>query len=168
MQAAHGQPERPFSFFNGGGMGGEKQEGLAVQIATLTQQMRSVAASVEDIKRSVQPFADLDRGFAEMRVRAESVREDVGLLWARSQAEERARLDQASDIAEVDRKVDAMRNRATGAVWVLGIGLGAVQAFVVGSIVWVFTHVNEADVLNRLQQQRIETLELAIGRGGKP
>ncbi|MDC6134464.1 hypothetical protein PPH41_43515, partial [Burkholderia gladioli] len=77
-------------------MGDEKQEGLAVQIATLTQQMRSVAASVEDIKRSVQPFADLDRGFAEMRVRAESVREDVGLLWARSQAEERARLDQAS------------------------------------------------------------------------
>ncbi|WP_186190460.1 hypothetical protein [Burkholderia gladioli] len=149
-------------------MGDEKQEGLAVQIATLTQQMRSVAASVEDIKRSVQPFADLDRGFAEMRVRAESVREDVGLLWTRSQAEERARLDQAGDIAEVDRKVDAMRNRATGAVWVLGIGLGAVQAFVVGSIVWVFTHVNEADVLNRLQQQRIETLELAIGRGGKP
>ncbi len=130
--------------------------------------LRPVAASVEDIKRSVQPFADLDRGFAEMRVRAESVREDVGLLWARSQAEERARLDQAGDIAEVDRKVDAMRNRATGAVWVLGIGLGAVQAFVVGSIVWVFTHVNEADVLNRLQQQRIETLELAIGRGGKP
>ncbi|WP_161500223.1 hypothetical protein [Burkholderia gladioli] len=53
--------------------------------------MRSVAASVEDIKRSVQPFADLDRGFAEMRVRAESVREDVGLLWTRSQAEERDR-----------------------------------------------------------------------------
>lgn len=44
-----------------------------MQIATLTQQMRSVAASVEDIKRSVQPYADLDRGFAEMRVRAESV-----------------------------------------------------------------------------------------------
>lgn len=41
-------------------MGDEKQEGLAVQIATLTQQMRSVAASVEDIKRSVQPFADFD------------------------------------------------------------------------------------------------------------
>ena len=72
-------------------MGDEKQEGLAVQIATLTQQMRSVAASVEDIKRSVQPFADLDRGFAEMRVRSESVREDVRLLWTRSQAEERDR-----------------------------------------------------------------------------
>ncbi|WP_186018232.1 hypothetical protein [Burkholderia gladioli] len=73
-----------------------------------------------------------------------------------------------NDQPAVPGRVDAMRNRATGAVWVLGIGLGAVQAFVVGSIVWVFTHVNEADVLNRLQQQRIETLELAIGRGGKP
>ncbi|BCQ53749.1 hypothetical protein BLKGLAD_28110 [Burkholderia gladioli pv. gladioli] len=41
-------------------MGDKKQEGLSAQIATLTQQMRSVAASVEDIKRSVQPFADLD------------------------------------------------------------------------------------------------------------
>ena len=80
MQAAHGQPERPFLFFNGGGMGDEKQEGLAVQIATLTQQMRSV-----------QPFANPDRGFAEMRVRSESVREDVRLLWTRSQAEERDR-----------------------------------------------------------------------------
>ncbi len=44
----------------------------AIQTATLTQQMRSV-----------QPFADLDRGFAEMRVRSESVREDVRLLWTR-------------------------------------------------------------------------------------
>lgn len=61
-------------------MGEEKQEGLAVRIATLTQQMRAVAASVEDIKRSVQPFADLDRRLAEMAVRAETTRDDVGLL----------------------------------------------------------------------------------------
>ncbi|WP_186088908.1 hypothetical protein [Burkholderia gladioli] len=73
-------------------MDDEKQEWPAVQIATLTQQMRSAASSVEDIKRSVQPFAHLGRGFAEMRVRAESVRaesvrEDVGLQWTRSHAE---------------------------------------------------------------------------------
>lgn len=67
-------------FFGGGLMGEEKQEGLAVRIATLTQQMRAVAASVEDIKRSVQPFADLDRRLAEMAVRAETTRDDVGLL----------------------------------------------------------------------------------------
>ncbi|WP_333982799.1 hypothetical protein [Burkholderia gladioli] len=68
-------------------MDDEKQEGLAVPIAMLTQQMGPAAASVEDIKRSVQPFAYLGRGFAEMRVRAESVREDVGLQWTRSHAE---------------------------------------------------------------------------------
>ncbi|MBA1361484.1 MULTISPECIES: hypothetical protein [Burkholderia] len=62
-------------------MDDEKQEWPAVQIATLTQQMRSAASSVEDIKRSVQPFAHLARGFAEMCVRAESVRDDVGLQW---------------------------------------------------------------------------------------
>jgi len=71
---------RAFFLFSAGGMGEEKQEGLAVRIATLTQQMRAVAASVEDIKRSVQPFADLDRRLAEMAVRAETTRDDVGLL----------------------------------------------------------------------------------------
>ncbi|HGL6718916.1 hypothetical protein NTJ56_13605 [Burkholderia contaminans] len=148
-------------------MGDEKQEGLAVQIATLTQQMRAVAASVEDIKRSVQPFADLDRRLAEMAVRAETMREDVGLLWSRSRAEERARAELADEIADVDRKVDAMKNKATGAMWVLGVCLGVVQTFLVGSIVWVFTHINEGDALNRLQQQRIDLLEQAVSRGGK-
>ncbi|KWB69220.1 hypothetical protein [Burkholderia ubonensis] len=148
-------------------MGDERQEGLAVQMATLAQQMRSVASSVEDIKRSVQPFADLDRRLAEMAVRAETVREDVGLLWTRSRAEERSRGELAGAIAEVDRKVDAMKNKATGAMWVLGVCLGVVQTFLVGSIVWVFTHINEGDALNRLQQQRIDVLEQAIGRGGK-
>ncbi|WGS45712.1 hypothetical protein LFL97_23680 [Burkholderia sp. JSH-S8] len=157
----------PYADFNGGLMGDEKREGLAVQIATLTQQMRAVAQSVEDIKRSVQPFADLDRRLAEMAVRAETVREDVGLLWSRSRSEERVRNELAGEIADVDRKVDAMKNKATGAMWVLGICMGAVQAFLFGSIVWVFTHINEGDALNRMLQQRIDVLEQAMGRGGK-
>ncbi|MGU7780469.1 hypothetical protein [Burkholderia sp. PU8-34] len=148
-------------------MGDEKQEGLAVQIATLTQQMRSIATSVEDIKRSVQPFADLDRRLAEMAVRAETMRDDVNLLWGRSRADERARGELAAKVADVDRKVDAMKNKATGAMWVLGVCLGVVQTFLVGAIVWVFTHINEGDALNRLQQQRIDLLEQALGRGGR-
>ncbi|TKC83822.1 hypothetical protein FAZ69_22580 [Trinickia terrae] len=148
-------------------MGDEKQEGLAVQIATLTQQVRSVAASVEEIKRSVQPVAALDRRLAEMAVRAETMREDVSVLWSSSRADELARSELGDDIADVDRKVDAMKNKATGAMWVLGVCLGLVQTFLVGSIVWVFTHINEGDALNRLQQQRIDLLEQAIGRGGK-
>ncbi|RKT98687.1 hypothetical protein C7H84_33470 [Burkholderia sp. Nafp2/4-1b] len=148
-------------------MGEEKQE-LAVQIATLTQQMRAVAASVEDIKRSVQPFADLDRRLAEMAVRAETVREDVGLLWGRSRADERARGELAHEITDVDRKVDAMKHTARGAVWVLGVCLGLVQTMMVGAIVWVFTHINEGDALNRLQQQRLEQLEQEVNRRPNP
>lgn len=88
-------------------------------------------------------------------------------LWSRSRAEERARAELADEIADVDRKVDAMKNKATGAMWVLGVCLGVVQTFLVGSIVWVFTHINEGDALNRLQQQRIDLLEQAVSRGGK-
>jgi hypothetical protein len=44
---------------------------------------------------------------------------------------------------------------------------GIVQTFLVGSIVWVFTHINEGDILNRLQQQRIEVLEQNVAKGTK-
>lgn len=52
-------------------------------------------------------------------------------------------------------------------MWVLGIVLGIVQTFLVGSIVWVFTHINEGDMLNRLQQQRLELLEQTMTKGTK-
>ncbi|ORC44453.1 hypothetical protein B2G74_33130 [Burkholderia sp. A27] len=69
-----------------------------------------------------------------------------------------------AQIGGVDDRVAAMKNTARGAMWVLGIVLGIVQTFLVGSIVWVFTHINEGDILNRLQQQRLEVLEQTVTR----
>ncbi|MFL9997357.1 hypothetical protein PQR34_40315 [Paraburkholderia sediminicola] len=145
-------------------MGDQHNNDLAVQIARFGEQLRSVAASLEDIKTSVQPVAALDRAIAEMSIHNQNARKDIELLWARLAEGKKERAALEDQIGSVDERVAAMKNTARGAMWVLGIVLGIVQTFLVGSIVWVFTHINEGDILNRLQQQRLETLEQALGQ----
>ncbi|MFM0250667.1 hypothetical protein [Paraburkholderia sediminicola] len=140
-------------------MGEQHNNDLAVQIARFGEQLRSVAASLEDIKTSVQPVAALDRAIAQMSIHNQNARKDIELLWVRVDEGKKERDALEQQIGDVDDRVAAMRNTAKGAMWVLGIVLGIVQTFLVGSIVWVFTHINEGDILNRLQQQRLEVLE---------
>ncbi|MFP3249633.1 MAG: hypothetical protein RXR20_34600, partial [Paraburkholderia sp.] len=64
-------------------MGEQQNTSLAVQIARLGEQLRSVAASLEDIKTSVQPVAVLDRAIAEMSIHNQNARKDIELLWGR-------------------------------------------------------------------------------------
>jgi hypothetical protein len=156
-------------FFIGtdGTMGEQQNTSLAVQIARLGEQLRSVAASLEDIKTSVQPVAVLDRAIAEMSIHNQNARKDIELLWGRVGEAKKERDALEAQISGVEDGVAAMRNTARGAMWVLGIVLGIVQTFLVGSIVWVFTHINEGDILNRLQQQRIEVLEQNVAKGTK-
>ncbi|MFM0647224.1 hypothetical protein PQR14_23115 [Paraburkholderia bryophila] len=150
-------------------MGDQQNGDLVVQIARFGEQLRNVAASVEDIKLSVKPVAALDRAIAEMSIHNQNARKDIELLWVRVDAgrtEREALGDElGAQIDGVDERVAAMKNTARGAMWVLGIVLGVVQTFLVGSIVWVFTHVNDGDILNRLQQQRIEELEKTLSKG---
>ncbi|MEW6340298.1 MAG: hypothetical protein AB1704_06415 [Pseudomonadota bacterium] len=148
-------------------MGEQQNTSLAVQIARLGEQLRSVAASLEDIKTSVQPVAVLDRAIAEMSIHNQNARKDIELLWGRVGEAKKERDALEAQISGVDDGVAAMRNTARGAMWVLGIVFGIVQTFLVGSIVWVFTHINEGDILNRLQQQRIEVLEQNVAKGTK-
>ncbi|RKF36162.1 hypothetical protein [Paraburkholderia fungorum] len=148
-------------------MGEQHNNDLAVQIARFGEQLRSVAASLEDIKTSVQPVAALDRAIAEMAIHNQNARKDIELLWARVAEGKKERDALEQQIGDVDDRVAAMKNTARGAMWVLGIVLGIVQTFLVGSIVWVFTHINEGDILNRLQQQRLEVLEQTVTRGTK-
>lgn len=140
-------------------MGEQHNNDLAVQIARFGEQLRSVAASLEDIKTSVQPVAALDRAIAQMSIHNQNARKDIELLWVRVDEGKKERDALEQQIGDVDDRVAAMRNTAKGAMWVLGIVLGIVQTLLVGSIVWVFTHINEGDILNRLQQQRLEVLE---------
>ncbi|MGC2970410.1 hypothetical protein [Paraburkholderia aspalathi] len=148
-------------------MGEQHNNDLAVQIARFGEQLRSVAASLEDIKTSVQPVAALDRAIAEMSIHNQNARKDIELLWTRVAEGKKERDALEQQIGDVDDRVAAMKNTARGAMWVLGIVLGIVQTFLVGSIVWVFTHINEGDILNRLQQQRLEVLEQTVTRGTK-
>lgn len=148
-------------------MGEQHNNDLAVQIARFGEQLRSVAASLEDIKTSVQPVAALDRAIAEMAIHNQNARKDIELLWTRVAEGKKERDALEQQIGDVDDRVAAMKNTARGAMWVLGIVLGIVQTFLVGSIVWVFTHINEGDILNRLQQQRLEVLEQTVTRGTK-
>lgn len=145
-------------------MGEQHNNDLAVQIARFGEQLRSVAASLEDIKTSVQPVAALDRAIAQMSIHNQNARKDIELLWVRVDEGKKERDALEQQIGDVDDRVAAMRNTAKGAMWVLGIVLGIVQTFLVGSIVWVFTHINEGDILNRLQQQRLEVLEQTMTR----
>lgn len=148
-------------------MGEQHNNDLAVQIARFGEQLRSVAASLEDIKTSVQPVAALDRAIAEMAIHNQNARKDIELLWARVTEGKKERDALVQQIGDVDDRVAAIKNTAKGAMWVLGIVLGIVQTFLVGSIVWVFTHINEGDILNRLQQQRLEVLEQTVTRTTK-
>ncbi|TCK43483.1 hypothetical protein B0G84_1819 [Paraburkholderia sp. BL8N3] len=148
-------------------MGDQHNNDLAIQIARFGEQLRSVATSVEDIKSSVKPVAALDRAIAEMSIHNQNARKDIELLWGRVDEGKKEREALEERIGEVDDRVAAMKNTAKGAMWVLGVVLGIVQTFMVGSIVWVFTHINEGDILNRLQQQRLEVLEQTMTKGTK-
>jgi regulator of replication initiation timing len=140
----------------------EGDTNVAAALAQLKEQVANVAASVDAIKISVAQVVVLDRTIAELNIHNQNLRDDVKMLWVRSDAhkDKHDQLKTADDT--IDGKVEALSNRARGAMWVLGIMLGTFQAIVLASMAWVFTHVNDADVTNRLQQQRIEQLELQL------
>jgi hypothetical protein len=59
----------------------------------------------------------------------------------------------------MDHEVKSFVNRFRGGAWVLALTGGAVQAAVFGVTMWVFSHVTDGDIVNKLQQQRIDQLE---------
>lgn len=138
---------------------------LAVALAQLKEQLRNVASSVEDIKSAVGQVVALDRTIAELSIHNQNLRDDVKLIWTRvdKAKSDRDALERAIEAAEA--KTDALANRAKGALWAIGVLLGAFQAIVLASMAWVFTHVSDADMTNRLQQQRIEQLEAQQQKG---
>ncbi|MFP3567583.1 hypothetical protein [Paraburkholderia sp. SIMBA_030] len=144
-----------------------QNEALGVQLARVASQLSALASNVDDIKQAVQAIPALDRSIAEMTIHSSNARRDIDLLWARVEAERSGRDELEAAVDAVDDKVDEMKHTARGAIWVLGIVFGVVQVCFAGSIAWVFTHINEGDALNRLQQQRLEILEQAVNRGLK-
>ncbi len=83
-------------------MGEQHNNDLAVQIARFGEQLRSVAARLEDIKTSVQPVAALDRALAEMSIHNQNARKDIELLCARVDEGKKERDALEAQICDVD------------------------------------------------------------------
>lgn len=135
------------------------EQDLAVQMAALREQMKNMASSVEAIKVSVAQIVPLDKTIAELGIHKDSTQRDLDLLWQRHDQGKERDEKLKTDIDTVDSKIEAFQNSFNGGMKVFLTMFGLVQACIMGSVIWVFTHVNDADMVNRLQDQRIQQIE---------
>lgn len=137
-------------------------DSVAAQLARMEIQMTSLAEKVEDIKVNVTQIAKLDKTIAEVVIHNGHARENIDQLW-KQVAESRTKYELAiARINTVEANTNEAINKAKGAGWALGIVFGAVQVMVISSMAWVFTNVQEALVINRLQQESIARVEAQV------
>jgi len=137
-------------------------DSVAAQLARMEIQMTSLAEKVEDIKVNVTQIAKLDKTIAEVVIHNGHARENIDQLW-KQVAENRTKYELAiARINTVEANINEAINKAKGAGWALGIVFGAVQVLVISSMAWVFTNVQEALVINRLQQESITRIETQV------
>jgi hypothetical protein len=152
---------------NSDGASMSAEQDLAVQIAALREQMKNMASSVETIKVSVAQIIPLDKTIAELSIYKDSTQRDIDLLWQRHDQSKDRDDKLKTDIDNVDIKIEAFQNSFNGGMKVFLTMFGIVQACIMGSVIWVFTHVNDADMVNRLQDQRIQQIEIQIKENRK-
>jgi len=137
-------------------------DSVAAQLARMEIQMTSLAEKVEDIKINVTQIAKLDKTIAEVVIHNGHARENIDQLW-KQVAESRTKYELANArINTVEANTNEAINKAKGAGWALGIVFGAVQVLVISSMAWVFTNVQEALVINRLQQEALTRVEMQV------
>lgn len=132
-------------------MSAEQQE-FAIELTQLREQINSVATDIGDIKIAISQIVTLDKTLAELTIHNQTAQKNVDALWVNYN-------ELKSKTTTMDHEVKSFVNRFRGGALVLGLMSGAVQAAVFGVTMWVFSHVNDNDIINRLQQQRIEQLE---------
>lgn len=146
-------------------MGDQKQlEDMSTQtqLARLEIQIKTLIDQVTDIKTNVTQIAKLDKTIAEVVIHGENSRENIDQLW-KAIADSRTKYESLnSRINTVEANTNEAINKAKGAGWALGIVFGAVQVLVISSMAWVFTNVQEALVINRLQQESIARVEAQV------
>lgn len=146
-------------------MGDQKQlEGMSTQtqLARLEIQIKTLIDQVTDIKTNVTQIAKLDKTIAEVVIHGENSRENIDQLW-KAISDSRTKYESLNTrINAVESTTNEAINKAKGAGWALGIVFGTVQVLVISSMAWVFTNVQEALVINRLQQESITRIELQI------
>jgi len=132
------------------------------QLARLEIQIKTLIDQVADIKTNVTQIAKLDKTIAEVVIHGENSRENIDQLW-KAISDSRTKYESLnSRINTVDANTNEAINKAKGAGWALGIVFGAVQVLVISSMAWVFTNVQEALTINRLQQDSIVRIESQV------
>jgi hypothetical protein len=110
------------------------QVNVASQLAQLTQQIRGLVDTTNDIKTSLKDVASLDRAVGSLILRHEQAHKEITLQWNRVDALK-------EDVEMVDRKHDEWINKARGAYWTFMLLGGLAQAAIVTAIGWTFVNV---------------------------
>ena len=132
-------------------MSAEQQE-FAIELTQLREQIKSVAVDIGDIKTAISPIVTLDKTLAELTIHNQTAQKNMDALWTKYD-------ELRTKTTTMDHEVKSFVNRFRGGALVIGVMGGAVQAAVFGITMWVFSHVTDGDIVNKLQQQRIEQLE---------
>lgn len=132
-------------------MSAEQQE-FAIELSQLREQIKFVASDISDIKTAISQIVTLDKTLAELTIHNQTAQKNMEALWTKYD-------ELKTKTTTMDHEVKSFVNRFRGGALVIGVMGGAVQAAVFGVTMWVFSHVTDGDIVNKLQQQRIEQLE---------
>lgn len=132
-------------------MSAEQQE-FAIELTQLREQIKSVASDIGDIKTAISQIVTLDKTLAELTIHNQMAQKNMDALWVKYD-------ELKSKTTTMGHEVESFVNRFHGGARVMALMSGVAQAAVFGVTMWVFSHVTDNDIVNRLQQQRIEQLE---------
>ena len=139
-----------------------EDQDVAVAIAQMREQMNGVMGTLEEIKESMAQLISIDRTVAELLIHKDSAKRDIEMLWTRLD-DAKVRDDKLKErIDIVDREHEKFVNTFNGGMRVFLTIAGILQASVIGAVIWAFTHIGDADTLNRVQEQRIQVLEQQV------
>lgn len=132
-------------------MSAEQQE-FAIELSQLREQIKFVASDIGDIKTAISQIVTLDKTLAELTIYNQTAQKNMDALWTKYD-------ELRTKTTTMDHEVKSFVNRFRGGAWVIALVGSAVQAAIFGVTIWVFSHVTDGDIVNKLQQQRIEQLE---------
>ena len=132
-------------------MSAEQQE-FAIELSQLREQIKFVASDIGDIKTAISQIVTLDKTLAELTIHNQTTQKNMDALWTKYD-------ELKTKTTTMDHDVESFVNKFRGGALVMALMGGAVQAAVFGVTMWVFSHVSDNDIVNKLQQQRIEQLE---------
>ena len=132
-------------------MSAEQQE-FAIELSQLREQIKFVASDIGDIKTAISQIVTLDKTLAELTIHNQTAQKNMDALWTKYD-------ELRTKTTTMDDEVKSFVNRFRGGAQTIALVGSAVQAAILGVTMWVFSHVTDSDIVNKLQQQRIEQLE---------